>query len=99
MVARLFLQTDTKIIPYSTSLSVLFKLHVLSLPFSFSILVSFIQHTEKRQILAMTHRKGSEYAGLSVAIVTPFQDGEVDYARLREQVEFQIAGRLQELKH
>jgi 4-hydroxy-tetrahydrodipicolinate synthase len=39
----------------------------------------------------MTQRKGSEFAGLSVAIVTPFRDGEVDYARLAEQVEFQIA--------
>ena len=39
----------------------------------------------------MPDRKGSEFAGLSVAIVTPFADGEVDYARLREQLEFQIA--------
>lgn len=39
----------------------------------------------------MTQRKGSEFAGLSVAIVTPFRNGEVDYARLREQLEFQIA--------
>jgi len=36
-------------------------------------------------------RKGSAFAGLSVAIVTPFKDGQVDYARLREQIEFQIA--------
>lgn len=36
-------------------------------------------------------RKGSAFAGLSVAIVTPFRDGRVDSARLREQVEFQIA--------
>lgn len=36
-------------------------------------------------------RKGSSFAGLSVAIVTPFADGEVDYARLREQIEFQVA--------
>ena len=36
-------------------------------------------------------RKGSDFAGLSVAIVTPFKNGEVDYARLKEQVEFQIA--------
>lgn len=36
-------------------------------------------------------RKGSDFAGLSVAIVTPFRDGNVDEARLREQVEFQIA--------
>jgi 4-hydroxy-tetrahydrodipicolinate synthase len=36
-------------------------------------------------------RKGSAFAGLSVAIATPFEDGEVDVVRLREQVEFQIA--------
>lgn len=36
-------------------------------------------------------RKGSEFAGVSVAIVTPFKDGEVDYATLKEHVEFQIA--------
>ncbi|QDU96052.1 4-hydroxy-tetrahydrodipicolinate synthase [Lignipirellula cremea] len=36
-------------------------------------------------------RKGSAFAGLSVAMVTPFKDGAVDRARLREQVEFQIA--------
>lgn len=35
--------------------------------------------------------KGEAYAGLSVAITTPFKNDEVDYARLREQVEFQIA--------
>lgn len=35
-------------------------------------------------------RKGSDFGGLSVAIVTPFKNGEVDYGRLREQVEFQI---------
>jgi 4-hydroxy-tetrahydrodipicolinate synthase len=39
----------------------------------------------------MPQRKGSEFAGLSVAIVTPFSGGEVDYARLREQIEFQLA--------
>jgi 4-hydroxy-tetrahydrodipicolinate synthase len=39
----------------------------------------------------MARRKGSEFAGLSVAIITPFRDGEVDYGRLREQVEFQVA--------
>ena len=38
----------------------------------------------------MTQRKGSEYAGLSVAIVTPLKDNVLDVARLREQVEFQI---------
>ncbi len=39
----------------------------------------------------MAQRKGSEFAGLSVAIITPFRDGEVDYGRLREQIEFQVA--------
>jgi 4-hydroxy-tetrahydrodipicolinate synthase len=38
----------------------------------------------------MPQRRGAEFAGLSVAIVTPFRDGEVDYARLREQIEYQI---------
>jgi 4-hydroxy-tetrahydrodipicolinate synthase len=38
----------------------------------------------------MPQRRGSDFAGLSVAIVTPFADGEVDYGRLREQIEFQI---------
>src|SRR5438876_3649585 len=36
-------------------------------------------------------RKGSAFAGLSVAIVTPFRGGQVDVTLLREQVEFQIA--------
>lgn len=35
-------------------------------------------------------RRGSAFAGLSVAIVTPFRDGEVDYDLLRQQVNFQI---------
>jgi 4-hydroxy-tetrahydrodipicolinate synthase len=35
-------------------------------------------------------RKGSAFAGLSVAMVTPFRDGEVDCAALRRHVEFQI---------
>jgi 4-hydroxy-tetrahydrodipicolinate synthase len=39
----------------------------------------------------MAQRKGSQFAGLSVAIVTPFSDGNVDYDRLRQQIEFQIA--------
>jgi 4-hydroxy-tetrahydrodipicolinate synthase len=41
--------------------------------------------------ITMPARQGSEFAGLSVAIITPFADGDVDYGRLREQVEFQIA--------
>jgi 4-hydroxy-tetrahydrodipicolinate synthase len=36
-------------------------------------------------------RKGSAFAGLSVAMVTPFTNGQVDTKRLREQIEFQIA--------
>ncbi len=39
----------------------------------------------------MSTRKGSEYRGLSVAIVTPLRDDKLDVAKLREQVEFQIA--------
>lgn len=39
----------------------------------------------------MTQRKGSDYAGLSVAIITPLKDDVLDVGRLREQVEFQIA--------
>lgn len=35
--------------------------------------------------------KGEAYAGLSVAITTPFKNGEIDFAKLREQVEFQTA--------
>lgn len=35
-------------------------------------------------------RRGSDFAGLSVAIVTPFKDGKLDVVRLKEQVEFQI---------
>lgn len=42
-------------------------------------------------------RKGSAFAGLSVAIVTPLKDGAVDYPKLREQVEFQIAAGVQGL--
>lgn len=36
-------------------------------------------------------RRGSEFAGLSVAIVTPFQDGKIDSDALRAQVDFQVA--------
>jgi 4-hydroxy-tetrahydrodipicolinate synthase len=35
--------------------------------------------------------KGEAFAGLSVAITTPFRNGEVDYPLLREQIEFQIS--------
>ncbi|MGD9722591.1 MAG: 4-hydroxy-tetrahydrodipicolinate synthase [Pirellulales bacterium] len=35
--------------------------------------------------------KGEAFAGLSVAMVTPFRDGAVDYDALRAHVEFQVA--------
>jgi 4-hydroxy-tetrahydrodipicolinate synthase len=35
-------------------------------------------------------RKGSAFAGVSVALVTPFENQTVDFHRLREQVEFQV---------
>lgn len=35
-------------------------------------------------------RKGSAFAGVSVAIVTPFKDGKIDSETLKQQVEFQI---------
>jgi 4-hydroxy-tetrahydrodipicolinate synthase len=34
--------------------------------------------------------KGEAFAGLSVALVTPFKNGEVDYDAFRKQIEFQI---------
>ena len=40
-------------------------------------------------------RKGAAFAGLSVAITTPFKDGQVDYALLKKQVEFQIEAGVQ----
>lgn len=36
-------------------------------------------------------RKGAAFAGVSVALVTPFQNGSVDFAALRRQIEFQVA--------
>lgn len=38
----------------------------------------------------MTKRKGSDFAGVGVAIVTPFSNGRLDVAKLQEQIEFQI---------
>lgn len=45
----------------------------------------------------MKIRKGSAFAGLGVAIVTPFRDDVLDVAKLREQIEFQIAAGTQVL--
>jgi len=39
----------------------------------------------------MSATRGEQFSGLSVALTTPLVDGAVDYGRLREQVEFQIA--------
>jgi 4-hydroxy-tetrahydrodipicolinate synthase len=36
--------------------------------------------------------KGQAFAGVSVAIVTPFKNDQVDYDCLKQQIEFQIAG-------
>ncbi len=38
----------------------------------------------------MVARKGDMFAGLTVALVTPFRDGEVDEAALRKLVDFQV---------
>lgn len=35
--------------------------------------------------------RAEQFAGLSVALTTPFRDGQVDYDALREQIEFQVA--------
>ena len=35
--------------------------------------------------------KGEAFAGLSVALTTPFAGGQIDFARIKEQVEFQIS--------
>jgi 4-hydroxy-tetrahydrodipicolinate synthase len=35
-------------------------------------------------------RKGSDFAGLSVALVTPFSNGQLDSDALKKQIEFQI---------
>ena len=39
----------------------------------------------------MSDRKGSAFAGVGVAIVTPFTEGKLDVAKLKTQIEFQIA--------
>ncbi|MDP1799619.1 MAG: dihydrodipicolinate synthase family protein, partial [Planctomycetaceae bacterium] len=36
-------------------------------------------------------RKGEQFAGLTVAIVTPFKDGRVDEAALKKLVDWHIA--------
>ncbi len=34
--------------------------------------------------------RSEDFAGLSVATITPFRDGEVDFDRLQQQIEFQV---------
>ncbi len=41
--------------------------------------------------MSQQNTKGEAFAGLSVALSTPFRQGEVDYDALRAQVDFQIA--------
>lgn len=43
----------------------------------------------------MSDRKGSAFAGVGVAIVTPFTDGKLDVAKLKTQIEFQIEAGVQ----
>mgnify|MGYP001270887970 CR=1 FL=1 len=38
----------------------------------------------------MTTRKGDQFAGLTVALVTPFKDGEVDEEALRDLIDFHV---------
>ncbi|MEQ8838496.1 MAG: 4-hydroxy-tetrahydrodipicolinate synthase [Lacipirellulaceae bacterium] len=38
----------------------------------------------------MMATKGTDFAGLSVALVTPLKDGEVDYELFKQQIDFQI---------
>jgi 4-hydroxy-tetrahydrodipicolinate synthase len=40
--------------------------------------------------MATRPTRAEAFAGLSVAIVTPFKDGAVDSARLKEQIDFQV---------
>jgi len=40
--------------------------------------------------MATRPTRAEAFAGLSIAIVTPFQDGSVDSARLKEQIDFQV---------
>ena len=45
---------------------------------------------EEQKVNSMT-RKGEQFAGLTVAIVTPFKNGKVDEAALKQMVDWQIA--------
>jgi len=43
------------------------------------------------------NRKGTRFAGVSVAITTPFRDGQLDMQTLRQQIDFQIQAGVQGL--
>src|SRR6516165_7881498 len=38
----------------------------------------------------MTRTKGEQFAGVTVALVTPFRDGDIDFAALRQLVDWHI---------
>ena len=38
-----------------------------------------------------TRTRAEEFAGLTTAMITPFKNGKIDFARLEEQIEYQIA--------
>src|SRR3954465_2315321 len=40
--------------------------------------------------MRMNRTKGEQFAGLSVALVTPFRDGEVDFTALRRLVDWHV---------
>ncbi len=49
-----------------------------------------LQQTDRQETNQKMATKGERFAGLSVALITPFKEGQVDYDALRDQVEFQI---------
>ena len=55
-----------------------------------TIVAAYVTPEPRTHPLAMP-TKGEAFAGLSVAIVTPFRNDEVDYPALKAQIEFQIA--------
>jgi 4-hydroxy-tetrahydrodipicolinate synthase len=60
-------------------------------PTGMAVLPSRSMLPRTKGLVAMTtSRKGSDFAGLSVALITPFKDGRLDCEALRQQVEFQV---------
>ncbi len=51
---------------------------------------SVLRREFQQEAIEKMATKGEAFARLSVAMVTPFRDGEVDYDLMREQIEFQI---------